>query len=195
MRRFALALVAITVGSGATFAQVAPTAPATETTAKSEASAPPAEAGSKSRAVSAETSAKIGAGMPKFSPPKPAEAAAPAAAPVAEAKEADKPRNTIIRLPRHVVQDRRDPVIKDREILTPKGKLELALKRYPGLRFGSLPFLSNNGIAMLLLEEDLRLERKTEMEDLVELYHYSDPKKGAAMKTEVYRAFTRTDTP
>ncbi|MEO7412872.1 MAG: hypothetical protein ABIZ81_05905 [Opitutaceae bacterium] len=131
------------------------------------------------RALSAETSAKISASGPKFTPPKPADGKAEERP---DLRELDKPRNGIIRLPQVMVQEQKLPQMKERELLTPQGKLDLAYKRHPGLRFGSLPFFSNNGIALVMLAEEERLERLAEMTELAGLYRYSDPKTGAAVQ-------------
>lgn len=144
-------------------------------------------------AVSPDLSAKIGSANPKFSPPKESEIAKPEELP--DMRDIDKPRNGIIRLPKVMVEEPKVPVFNQRELLTPTGKLELALKRHPGLRFGSLPFLSNNAIALFMLEEEQRLERKAEMQDLAGLYRYSDPGAGAAAKAEADKVFIRSEFP
>lgn len=58
--------------------------------------------------------------------------------------------------PYHVTEERL-PAFKEREILTPKGKLSLARRRYPGTTPGS---------ALLLLEADFDKERRQELSDL-----------------------------
>lgn len=58
--------------------------------------------------------------------------------------------------PYHVTEERL-PAFKEREILTPKGKLALARRRYPGTTPGS---------ALLLLEADFDKERRQELSDL-----------------------------
>lgn len=138
------------------------------------------------RAMSPAIAAHLAAQLPKFAPPKPAEPAAPAAAP-----DPARPRNTIFRLPNYVVQEEKPPVFKERHLLTPTGRLSLGLKRYPGLRFGSLPIFRNDGWALAMLEEDDRLERKAEMEDLVTLV--SLPAERAKAKAEVQKTFLRSD--
>lgn len=115
-------------------------------------------------------------------------AAAPKYVPPAEAKPspADTPRNTIVRLPPYLmstytVRERRVPRFSEREMLTPKGKIELAYKKHPGLRFNPLFFLASNaGIALMMEEEEERLERIAEMNDLVGLLRIGG-------ETEAYR--------
>ena len=91
-----------------------------------------------------------------------------------------------------MVQEQKAPSMKERELLTPEGKLELAYQRNPGLRIGSLPFFSNNGVALAMLEEERRLERISEATDMAGLYRYSDPRTGAAVKALVIPLFMRS---
>lgn len=126
--------------------------------------APPALPPPAPRAISPEAAAKLAALVPKFSV-----ADTPLPDPAARDPGPDRPRNTIIRLPNYVVTEPKIKMPKERELLTPKGRLELALKRYPGLRFGNIGFLRNDGIALMMYEEDLRLERMREMAELLSL--------------------------
>jgi hypothetical protein len=131
-------------------------APATET------STTPA----RPKSISADMTARLTAAMPKFDPAK--AAAENAAGAQSEARPADRPRNGIIRLPSYLVLEDKLPQIKERELLTPESKVELGLKRHPGLRFGPFSRL-NNVWAGEMLEEELAIERAAEMADLVSL--------------------------
>jgi hypothetical protein len=139
--------------------------------------------------ISATTAARLSATAPKFVPP-PAPGADTRAA---EVRIRDKPKNGIVRLPDYIINEPKAPAFKERELLTGYGRLQLGLKRYPGLRFGSLPFLSNNGWALAMLEEDFRLERKAEMEDLSNLI--TSPTARAKAKDETQQVFMRTSAP
>jgi hypothetical protein len=114
--------------------------------------------------VSSEMAAKLASVAPRFTPP----AALARKDPVVESHDADKPRNGIVRLPRYLVLETRIPDFPQRRMLTPLGRVDLALKRHPGLKFGPLAFL-NNGIGLAMLEEEERLERLAEMNDLFSL--------------------------
>jgi len=144
--------------------------------------------------------AKLAATRPVFTPKSNAKPAQEAQ----DAREIDKPRNGIIRLPPqivaeylmprvapvaapeaaedviqmspYIVREIKDPKLKEREILTPHGKLIEAYKRRPGLRF-----LGNARVARALLEDDYERERIAEMKDLYGLYRYTEPKTGAEM--------------
>lgn len=111
--------------------------------------------------LSADTSARVVAGLPKFTPAKPTAVGEESP----DLRETDKPRNGIIRLPRYQVREKKAPDFKNREMLTPEGKIELAFKRRPGLKIGNI-FGLNRGIAMAMLAEDEAYERRLEMEEL-----------------------------
>jgi hypothetical protein len=202
MKRLLILSLLLAFRSGG-FGQAAPELPATAITPKTDpapifsvpqtAPVPPAPATTRPRETSPETAAKIIFTLPKYSAPPEAEAKKTEEAP--DLRETDKPRNGIVRLPKYLVQEPKVPAFKDRELLTTQGKIDLAYKRHPGLRLGSLGFLNNNGPALMMLEEERRLERKAEMEDLYGLYQYSDPKAGAAVKRETSTTFIRHDGP
>jgi hypothetical protein len=143
-----------------------------ESTSSAIATPPPAL--DRRRAVSPATAARIAAQLPKFVPPQspatPGEdspiLASPTPAAPAAASDADQPRNAIVRLPNYVVQEEKPATFKEREILTFEGRLALAYQRQPGLKLGSLLSLGNESVALAMLEEDHRLERKAEMENL-----------------------------
>jgi hypothetical protein len=137
----------------------------------------------KSRPVSPEKAAQLAAVVPKFEP-----VPQPPAEPPPDLRETDKPRNTIIRLPDFVVQQRKAPVLKERDVLTAEAKLELALRKNPGLRFGSFWIFRNDGIALLMAAEEERLEKKREMGELIRLMPASQQKQ---VKPLVEQAFMR----
>ena len=152
------------------FAQSLPSAaprPAETVAASAPAPAPsPVAPARRSRITSPEIAARLAETAPKYLPPKSEKAGLPGQpAP----RENDKPKNGIVRLPDYVVREAPPPTFKYRELLTPSGKLDLAYKRRPGLRIGSLPFFSNNGVALFMLEEDFALERAAELKELAGL--------------------------
>jgi len=140
------------------------------------------------RAMSAETAAKLSAIAPKYNPPTP-----PGDQPATDLRDIDKPRNAIIRLPSYIVQEPKMRDFKERELLTPKGRVALVLKRHPGLRFGSLPFLSNLGIGLAMLEEEERLERLAEMTDLLSLFRYGGTPLSDDVKRKAQQSFIRSN--
>ncbi len=173
-------------------AAVSPTGPAP---ASSAGTAPAPE---RTRPLSAATAARLAEKMPKFAPPatapaptSPLLADANSTPPAPDLRELDRPRNTIIRLPNYVVQEEKPPAFKARHLLTVKGRLDLAFKRHPGLNFGSLSSLLNEGVALAMLEEDFRLERQAEAQNLLSLV--TDPTGRSKAATEVQETFRRSD--
>lgn len=134
------------------------------------------------RAVSPALAAALAERMPKYNPPPPPRE------PTEEELEAMQPRNRIIRLPQMVVEGKRPPVFRDRDINTEKGMAELAVNRYLSeldrgvLNRYTLPLFgqSNEQRAlaqyaederlrnMRATEEDARMIRASEGEDAAE---------------------------
>lgn len=169
--------------AGQIAAQTVDPTPATEAAATTAAPAKP-------RAVSPDTAAKLTTVMPKFAAPKPGADQSPESLP--DLRETDRPRNRIIRLPKYIVQESKPPVFRERELLTPEGRIELALKRHPGLKFGPLAFL-NNAIGLEMLAEEEKLERKKELEELLSVQRIgnSDSAENARLQDELQKAFIR----
>jgi len=113
--------------------------------------------------------------------------------PGVDLREVDKPRNTIFRLPDFVATDqkvRRTRPIREIDLMTPRAKIEAMHQKHPGLRV-SLPFLSNDGIALAMYEEEQQLARKRQTYDLVSLLPAGpQAKKARAIADE---AFSRAD--
>ena len=148
----------------------------------------------RTRAISPAAAAQLAAAVPKFEPPPPNSnpaTTASAEAPV-DLREVDRPRNTIIRLPSYLVREEKPVILTEREVQTPKARLQLALKKHPGLRLGSFWIFRNDGIALAMLAEEERLEQKQHFEDLVQLMHFSDPASKATAKQSVEGTFMRT---
>ena len=82
-------------------------------------------------------------------------------------READTPANGVIRLPSFLVEESKLRAPSERDMLTPKGRLDLALKRRPGLRIGALGPLKNTFWAKALLDEDFAAERSAEANEIL----------------------------
>jgi hypothetical protein len=220
-RPLSVPLISLLLASAA-LAQTSESASPILETRKEEKPAPAPATAVVPHAVSPDLAAKIHADLPKYSPTK-SETPAMLRKELPDLREIDKPKNTIIRLPKKIVEEKllphvaptstadlaygetvnlppylvqqnKVPDFKERDLLTPYGKLLTAYKRHPGLNF-TIPFLSNGGIGLAMLEEENRLERKSEMEDLAGLYRYSDPKKAAEAKRITDQSFMRTSEP
>ncbi|HVU36053.1 MAG TPA: hypothetical protein VHE61_21610 [Opitutaceae bacterium] len=172
MKRFPQAIVGLAVVlSGPTLLCAAPPSEASPggNPILAPASAAPAAPRPAARAMSATTAAHFAAVAPKY---QPASKAKPAAEPPDETQE-DRPRNGIIRLPRYVVAAPKLPPLSQYQMLTPKGKLDLAMKMFPGLHLG--PFsLGNNQVALDMLADDAAAERRRQMGDLLGLLPGND---------------------
>jgi hypothetical protein len=151
---------------------------AAEESAASALAASP-DRGNVPRVISPEMVARLAATTPKFVPPP---APGTEAAPAPEPREPDRPLNQIIRLPRYIVAEPRIAPTKERHVLTYKGKLAIALKKHPGLKFGPFAWL-NNAIALEMYEEDLKAERRKEEAELWSLYSIVPTGEGERVKT------------
>ena len=141
------------------------------------------------------SAAKVLAKLPKYSP-------LPTTTPV-DRREIDRPRNAIVRLPRdllppepviasagpaedegvapegvvrlprYTVPGRRIPRFKEREILTPAARIDLYLKRHPGMRIGNFFGLNRGAAASMIADQDAS-DRRREMTDLLEFQAFAD---------------------
>ena len=141
--------------------------------------------------VSTALAGRITAVAPKFDP---AVAAAMGKSPEVgvDLREFDKPKNTIVRLPDFTVQEDKIPAIKPREMITAAERRRLTYRKHPGLHFGSLPLLGNDGIAAFMAYEEERLERMKEMDDLLTLLPKSQQ---PSLRRAVDDSFARKELP
>jgi hypothetical protein len=99
----------------------------------------------------------LAAELPKFVPPPTDETGV-----VSESAEPAVEREGVLSLPALTVR----PVIKespsDHAFLTAKGRMDLALKSYPGLRIGNILGL-NNGIALVMQAEEQEVRAKSRL--------------------------------
>lgn len=114
------------------------------------------------RAVSSGVAAALAASMPKYNPP-------PKVEPKPEdeqedLRETDKPRNDIIRLPKFVVQEKKSPVLRERDLHTKDELADISLQRYAGLSYVPLSGM-NRGVALMMYQEQERLENISELKD------------------------------
>jgi len=129
-----------------------------------------AEENQRSRAISSEVASALAAGMPKYQPPKPVEPKVEAEE--IDLRETDQPRNRIIRLPDFVVQEKKPPVFRERDLHTRKGLVDLAKQRYfseaaQGLNRFRIP-LFGQGIDAYALQMQADAERLQNITDLKE---------------------------
>jgi hypothetical protein len=138
------------------------TDPAKATTTADPVATPTPARPRRDRVMSDDLAATLSVGMPKYSPPKPVEKK-PVDVP-ADIREADKPKNGIIRLPDYVVREARPPVFQEKDLATTERKADLGMKRNAGLNIG--PFSSlNRPIALAMYQEQERLDNMSELAD------------------------------
>lgn len=182
---FASLLAAVPLGA----ADVIAPAPAGEVATPAKPSPGQLDRPKAGRAITPAMAARLVAQTPKFTPaPEPGAEAPPPPVPRAP----DVPLNQIIRLPRYIVAEPKLPPMKDRQLWTPKGRLDEALKRQPGLRIGSF-FGLNNAVALDMLEGDLWRQRQKEEAELWSLYLITAPGPGDGVHLAPGRSNTRSN--
>ena len=137
------------------------------------------------RAISPEVQAQLSAITPKFAPPPPKPAPKPEED-LADARELDKPRNGIIRLPTVVVQEPKNPVLNERAVNTKKGLESIAVKRYisevdKAMNRFTLPLFGQSvqARAMAMYAEDERLQNMGDLKDAATAAGMSDKASGS----------------
>lgn len=120
---------------------------------------PPRDAAPRTRAISPEMAGRLGSLV------KEAVAALPAPPPKSTEEHNEESADTV-RMDPFIVEDERPPDLKERHILTKKGTEALMQKQYPALqKLGPIPLF--NGIKEReIREDDLRKERRKEMQEL-----------------------------
>jgi len=115
------------------------------------------------RTVSPELASVLATGNPKYDPPKPADPAAETAE-APDARDIDKPKNEIKRLPSYVVRAPKPIVFRDRDLFTQDGQVALSMTRNPGLGF--FPFSALNApIAAQMFQDKERLDNISDLAD------------------------------
>lgn len=157
------------------------------------------------RAISPDVAAQLAASRPKFTPiappppPKPDED-------MPDLREIDKPKNTIVRLPKFVVQEQRPAVFRDKDILTKEGLAKLAMRRYfsetdRALNRFRLPLFSaystngtgqsNQERALAMYAEDERLKDMADYADKTNMVMKSDATEGKKVQDVSRSTFMR----
>lgn len=184
-----------------TFAQS--TAPAPSILApKPEQPAP--EAPRRTRTLSPAVAAQLAAAAPKYepAPPKPE----PKPEEEVDAREVDKPRNGIIRLPKYIVQEAKPPVFNERAIHTKEGLTDIAVRRYisdvdRALNRFTIPLFASWSTgggsaiekrAMAMYAEQERLNNINDLSDTANTVSKSDAAQGAYILRETQQTYLRT---
>ncbi len=184
-------------------------APATSPTGAQSVLAPaaaaptPSSSPRRSRVISGEAAAALAAFAPKYEPPPPT----PPPKPVDEKPEeerpdlrdVDKPRNTIVRLPKYIVQEKKPPIFRERDIHTKKGLTELAMRRYiseadRALNRWTIPIIgmSKEARALAMYAEDERLRNMEDLRDAANNAAKSDGAAGEYIRRESQETYLRS---
>ena len=119
---------------------------------------PPVEPASRHH-LSPEISQAVAEKLPKYhdpAPPKPAEAPA----------EPSQDNPDILHLDKLTVWTGKQPLPSEYALMTPKARVELGLRKFPGLRILNI-FGLNNGIAAAMVAEEHEVEAKQALVDTV----------------------------
>jgi hypothetical protein len=125
--------------------------------------------------------------LPKYTP----SSAAKTPEVIAPAEVNESP--DILRLPKLTVKAAPPTQLSDYDVLTPSGRLDLALRLHPGLRIGNI-FGMNNGIALAMLAEERDVEKKAALTDTVRHTTSDNGPEGKRMMRLLKAAFQRPNT-
>ena len=179
-------------------------APRPEILAPQSEERPRTEAPRSPRAISPAVAAQLAAAAPKYTPPPPKPE--PTEEPEIDARDVDKPRNNIIRLPKYIVQEPKPPVLNERAIHTKEGLTDLAMRRYisdidRALNRFALPLVggwSTKGgsalerRAMAMYAEQERLDNMNNMADAANTVSKGDAAQGTYILRESQKTYLRT---
>lgn len=192
------ALPGLLLPAAALRAQSAPApAPSPVLAAPEEKPAPPS-APKRNRAISSGVAAALAAASPKYTPPAPKPPPTPEAE-KPDMRDVDKPANTIVRLPKYIVQEKKPVIFSERAIHTTKGLTEIAMKRYLTetdrvLNRFRIPILTmtNEERALAMYAEDERLKNMSDLHDTAVAAGMSDPSMGTYIKKESEKTYLRS---
>lgn len=165
---------------------------------KAESAAPSRATPKRTRAISSDVAAALAAAAPKYTPPPPPPPPKPESE-LVDMREVDKPKNTIVRLPKYIVQEAKPPVFTERSIHTEKGLTDIAMRRYisdadRALNRWTLPLFgtSKESRAMAMYAEDERLRNMTNLEETAIAASKSDAAAGTYIRKEAQQTFLRS---
>jgi hypothetical protein len=154
------------------------------------------EATPRARAISPEVASLLAAGMPKYNPPKPVEPKSEEE--LVDRREIDRPRNQIIRLPDVVVQEKKPPVFRERDIYTRKGLADLAKQRYfsegaKALNRYKLPLFGQGmeAYALQMWADDERLQNIADLQDTAAAVESADPENASYIRRATADTYIR----
>ena len=138
--------------------------------------------------LSSEVKEAIAASLPKYSPLARNNTSVSIAA--ADSTESS---DGVLHLPKMTVRTQRVVPLTGYDFLTPKGRLDLAKKTFPGIRVGNI-FGMNDGIALAMLQEKVEAQKREDMSDLVKLTNALDSTAARDTTKELGKALARPNT-
>ena len=200
-RALRLSLAAALAGlglAGDAAAQTPPPAAASPILAPRTDERPASSTPRRTRAISGEAAAALAAAAPKYTPPPPPPPPPPEEEQV-DLRDVDKPKNTIVRLPKYIVQEKKPPVFRERDIYTQKGLAEIAMRRYSteadrALNRWTLPIIgmSKEARALAMYAEDERLRNMSDLREAGLNAARTDPTAGDFILRESRKTYLRS---
>src|SRR4051812_10193937 len=158
----------------------------------------PAAPRQRARAISAEAAAALSAASPKYTPAPPKPEPVPESEQI-DLREVDKPKNTIVRLPKYIVQEPKPAILSERAVHTQKGLEDIAMRRYiseadRALNRFTLPLFGSSmkARAMAMYEEEERLRNMSDLHDAAVGAAQNDRASGAYILRETQQTFLRS---
>ena len=139
------------------------------------------------RPISSHMADVLSSSMPKYAPPTPT----PAPAAEVDARDIDKPRNEIKRLPKYVVRAPAPPVFREQDLYSKNSLGSLGMTRYAGLNLGPLS-LFNQSVGQQLVEDDERQKNIADLKDTASLIGRGDKKESEFILKETDSTYLRS---
>ncbi|MCE2861663.1 MAG: hypothetical protein RIR76_835 [Verrucomicrobiota bacterium] len=204
MARLALVplLVAGLAAPGAPAQTAAPSVPVAASSPVLSNGAPaaaPSPSSRRSRAISGDAASALAAFAPKYEPPPPPPPPPKPEEEQPDLREVDKPKNTIVRLPSYIVQEKKPPIFRERDIHTKKGLTDLAMRRYisesdRALNRWTLPLFgtSKEARALAMYAEEERLKNMEDLRNAADNAAKSDTAAGDFIRRESRETYLRS---
>jgi hypothetical protein len=151
----------------------------------------------RSRAISGDVAAALAAAAPKYTPPPPKPEPKPESE-LVDMREIDKPKNSIVRLPKYVVTEPKPVILSERAVHTEKGLTDIAMRRYisdmdRALNRWTLPLFgtSKESRALAMYAEDERLKNMSDLRDAADNAAKSDPSAGSYIRRSSQETYLR----
>ena len=165
---------------------------------KQDEKAPASEGPKRTRPISSGVAAALAAAAPKYTPPPPKAEPKPEEE-QPDLRDVDKPKNSIVRLPKYIVREPKPVIFSERSIHTEKGLTDIAMRRYisdvdRALNRFTIPLFgtSKEARAMAMYQEDERLRNMAELQDVATAVSAADAASGLYIKREAQQTFMRS---